>query len=150
MTAKDYLNQIRLLDVKIRQKQEEKEYLESVASGNHSPALSKDKVQSSIQGNKMENAVIKYADLEKEIDQMILDLVILRHKIIDQIQQLTDEKYVELLQLKYVGKLEGKDVHYLRLEEIACTMKKSNGMPYSYEHIRSLHGKALQEFSKIM
>lgn len=150
MTAKEYLSQIRLLDVKIGQKQEEKEYLRSVASGNKSPALTKDKVQSSIQGNKMEDAVIKYAELEREIEQMILELVILRHRIIDQIQQLQDAKYVELLQLKYVGRFEGTRIHYFRLEEIACTMKKSNGMPYSYEHIRSLHGKALQKFSEIM
>lgn len=150
MTAKEYLSQIKLLDIKIRQKQEEKEHLRMLARGNKSPILSKDKVQTSSHGQSMEDALIKCADLEREIEQMILEFVIKRHKIIDQIQQLNDAKYVELLQLKYVGRREGNTIHYLRLEEIACVMKKSNGMPYSYEHIRALHGKALQMFSEIM
>lgn len=150
MTAKEYLNQIRLLDLKIGQKIEERDHLKAMAEGNSSPVLSKDKVQTSGSGDKMARTVDKYVDLEIEIDRLIDQYVDMRDKIIDQIHALNKAKYVELLYLKYVGR-KGRDgrTHYLRLEEIACIMKKSNGMPYTYEHIRSLHGEALKKFEEI-
>ena len=150
MTAKEYLNQVRLLDLKISQKQEERDHLKAMAAGNSSPMLSKDKVQTSGSGDKMARTVDKYIDLEKEIDKMISQYVDMRDHIIDQIHSLGDSKYVELLYLKYVGQ-KGKDerIHYLRLEEIACIMRKSNGLPYTYEHIRSMHGEALKRFAEI-
>ena len=151
MTAKEYLNQIQLLDLKIRQKQEEKDYLRSLAAGNSSPVLSKDKVQTSGSGDKMARTVNKYIDLEKEIDEMIGQYVDMRDHIIDQIHQLDDARYIELLQLRYVGKKGGDGrMHYMRLEEIACVMRKPNGMPYTYGHINRLHGEALQTFTRIM
>lgn len=151
MTAKEYLSQIRLLNLKIDQKMEEKADLMSRAMGNHSPVLSKDKVQSSISGDKMSNTIDRYVDLEKEIDDLIDRYVDKRDMIINQIHQLDDPRYVELLQLKYVGKRGGDGrMHYMRLEEIACIMKKPSGMPYTYGHIKSLHGEALKQFAEIM
>ena len=151
MTAKEYLNQIRLLNLKIDQKMEEKADLMSRAMGNHSPVLSKDKVQSSISGDKMSNAIDRYVDLEKEIDDLIDRYVDKRDMIVNQIHQLEDPRYVELLQLKYVGRRGGDGrMHYMRLEEIACIMKKPSGMPYTYGHIKSLHGEALKQFAEIM
>lgn len=151
MTAKEYLNQIRLLNLKIDQKMEEKADLMSRAMGNHSPVLSKDKVQSSISGDRMSNTIDRYVDLEKEIDDLIDRYVDKRDMIINQIHQLEDPRYVELLQLKYVGRRGGDGrMHYMRLEEIACIMKKPSGMPYTYGHIKSLHGEALKQFAEIM
>ena len=144
------ISQIRLLDLKISQKQEERDHLKAMAAGNSSPVLSKDKVQTSGSGDKMARTVDKYIDLEKEIEKMISQYVDMRDHIIDQIHSLGDSKYVELLYLKYVGRREnGGKIHYFRLEEIACVMKKSNGLPYSYEHIRMLHGEALKRFAEI-
>ena len=104
MTAKEYLSQIRLLNLKIDQKMEEKADLMSRAAGNHSPTLTKDKVQSSISGDRMSNTIDRYVDLEKEIDDLIDRYVDKRDMIINQIHQLEDPRYVELLQLKYVGR----------------------------------------------
>ena len=151
MTAKEYLSQIRLLNLKIDQKMEEKADLMSRAAGNHSPTLTKDKVQSSISGDRMSNTIDRYVDLEKEIDDLIDRYVDKRDMIINQIHQLDDPRYVELLQLMYVGKRSGDGrMHYMRLEEIACIMKKPSGMPYTYGHIKSLHGEALKQFAEIM
>jgi len=146
--AKEYLDQIRLLDKRIDRKIEEKEVLKSIATSTGSHAMSPDKVQSSINLHKTEDAITKYVDLEKEIDRMIDELVMLRDKIINEIHELDDVRYEELLCLKYVGKLdENADrIHYYRLEEIACIMKKSNGDHYSFDHIAHLHGEALQLF----
>lgn len=151
MTAKEYLSQIRLLNLKIDQKMEEKADLMSRAMGNHSPVLSKDKVQSSISGDKMSNTIDRYVDLEKEIDDLIDRYVDKRDMIINQIHQLEDPRCVELLYHKYVGHRTGEGrMSYMRLEEIACIMKKPSGMPYTYGHIKSLHGEALKQFAEIM
>ena len=85
MTAKEYLNQIRLLDLKIRQKIEERDHLKAMAAGNSSPVLSKDKVQTSGSGDKMSRTVDSYVDLEKEIDDLVDRYVDKRDMIINQI-----------------------------------------------------------------
>ena len=148
MNAKEYLDQVRLLDKRIDRKIEEKEVLKSIATSTGSQAMNPDKVQSSINLHKTEDAITRYVDLEAEIDRMIDELVMLRDRIINEIHQLNDVRYEELLYLKYVGKLnEHTDrIHYLRLEEIACVMVKSNGDHYSFDHIAHLHGEALQKF----
>lgn len=152
MTAKEYLSQVRLLDLKIDHKLEEKAYLRALAEGNGSQKLSRDRVQTSISGDKMGSIVDRYVDLEKEIDRMIDEYVDKRDHIINQIHMVEGAKYVELLKLKYIG-VRNEDtgrIKYLRLEEIACTMLKSDGTPYSYEHVRSMHGEALRRFTEIM
>ena len=148
MNAKEYLDQVRLLNKRIDRKIEEKEVLKSIATSTGSQAMNPDKVQSSINLHKTEDAITRYVDMEAEIDRMIDDFVNLRDKIINEIHQLNDVRYEELLYLKYVGKLdENTDrIHYLRLEEIACVMVKSNGDHYSFDHIAHLHGEALQKF----
>jgi hypothetical protein len=65
-----------------------------------------------------------------------------RNEIIDTIHQLKDRRFVELLHLKYVK--------YMRLEEVACTMKKTNGQPYSFRQIMRLHGEALRALEKVI
>ncbi|MBR3188976.1 MAG: hypothetical protein IKF59_13235 [Lachnospiraceae bacterium] len=142
--------QIRLLDLKIRHKMEEKDTLLSMASGISAIQSDPNKVQTS--GNTIGpmRYVDKVVDLEKDIDKMIGKYVRERDRIINQIHQLGDARYIELLSLKYIGQQENGRIHYMRLEEIACTMTKSNGEPYSYDHIRSMHGEALKRFSEIM
>ena len=148
MDAKSYLDQIRMLDKRINRKIEEKEVLKSIATSTGRFNMDPNKVQSSINLHKTEEAITRYIDMETEIDQMIDELVVLRDRIINEIHELDDVRYEELLYLKYVGKLdENTDrIHYLRLEEIACTMIKSNGDHYSFDHIAHMHGEALQKF----
>ena len=140
MTAKEYLNQIRLLDRKIDQRIQEADELRQIAYGLRSPDMSGDHVQTSPAGDSVGNAVSKYLDMEAEIDAMVDRLVNLKHKIIGEIHELKDPRLVELLYLRYVK--------FMRLEEIACTMKKADGGSYNYEYIKRLHGKSLKEFSK--
>lgn len=140
MTAKEYLRQIRALDVKIKQRTDEQIKLRNEAMQNGSPGLSADKVQTSISGDRMGDLLATCAELDAEIKKLIDRFVKVRHRIIGEIQSLGDRRYVEILYLHYVD--------YKRLEEIACIMKKTNGEPYSYDHIASLHGYALQEFDE--
>lgn len=140
MTAKEYLRQVRLLDQKINQRIEEAGELRQIMITLRSPALDKDTVQTSPEADPIGSALVKYCELERTIDRMIDEFIDLKHKIIGEIQQLKDARMVELLYLRYIK--------YMRLEEIACTMRKNDGGTYTYEYIRRLHGYSLKEFSK--
>ena len=142
MTAKEYLRQLKNLEIKIDQRRLERDRLIADAMGNGSPRLNPDKVQTSCAGDQMGDRLAEAADIQKEIDWLINKLIADRHKIIGEIHTLNDARYIQILYLHYV---EGK-----KLEVVAETMVKSNGEPYSYDHIASLHGMALQEFDRII
>lgn len=133
MTAKEHLMQVKLLDIKIQQKRAQVDDLKDRAtsvSGQQTDAV---RVQSSKDGDTIGRKVAKYADLEAEIEADTYELLQLKHSIINQIQQLTDSRYVELLYKRYV--------EYKRLELIAVEMN------YDYDWARTLHGYALQAFA---
>ena len=140
--AREHLNQIGKLTLQIDQRRRERERLFLDAMCNGSPSLSADKVQSSISGDPMGDRLALCADLTKEIDRLIDSMIAERHRIIGEIQSLPTKRHVELLYLKYV---DGKS-----LTQCADIMVKSNGEPYSYDHIASMHGTALQEFDEII
>lgn len=140
MTAKEYLGQLRILDLKIRQRAEECEDLYHRAAGFKALDYSSDKVQTSPDPDGNMALVQQAWELERENIRMILRFNALKHKIIGQIHSMGDPRMAELLALRYV--------QYLPLEKIADVMRKGNGQPYSYDHIRRLHGEALQKFAK--
>lgn len=142
MTAKDYLRQLKNLEIKIDQRRQERDRLFFDAMGNGSPKLTADKVQTSISGDTMGDKLADAADIQKEIDWMVGKLIADRHRIISEIHTLNDARYIQILYLHYV---EDK-----KLEDVAEIMRKPNGKPYSYDHIASLHGVALREFDRII
>lgn len=133
MTAKEYLMQIKLLDIKIQQKEAQVDNLKDRATSVGGQQTDAVRVQSSKDGDTIGRKVVKYADIEAEIEADTYELLQLKHSIINQIQQLTDSRYVELLYKRYV--------EYKRLELIAVEMN------YDYDWVRTLHGYALQEFA---
>ena len=142
MTAKGYLRQLKSLEIKINQRRQERDRLIAEAMGNSSPRLTVDKVQTSVGGDTMGDKLAEAADIQREVDWLINKLIADRHRIIGEIHTLTDARYIQILYLHYV---EGK-----KLEDVAEIMVKTNGKPYSYDHIASLHGMALQEFDRII
>ena len=133
MKAKEYLKQIEKLDKCIDQKQIECDALRLMAEGTGGMQYG-DKVQTSPKGDTLEKKVVKYVQIEQEINDMIDNFIDLKHKIITEIQGLSDVKHIDVLFKKYV--------EYKSLEQIAVDMH------YSYQYIRELHGHALQEFEK--
>lgn len=131
MTAKEYLRQLHILDIKIQRLRVEYEDL-TCRTG----ALSE------IRGIESEvGEVVSKADkIGRRLAKRSGEYNACREKIVRQILDLEDTRYSDILLLRYV---DGK-----RLEDIACIMQKSNGAPYSYEHILHLHGQALQAFEK--
>ena len=142
MTAKEYLRQLKNLEVKIEQRRRERDRLLSDAMCNGSPRLTSDKVQTSISGDTMGDKLAEAADIQREVEWLINRLIADRHRIIGEIHTLNDARYIQILYLHYV---EGK-----KLEDVAEIMVKTNGKPYSYDHIASLHGMALQEFDRVI
>jgi hypothetical protein len=140
MTARQYLGRIKWYDNLIQQKREELDYLYNLATSTGTRQLKADMVQTSVDGDKVGRAIDRYVDLEREIETMTSKFVREKNKIINQIQHIPDSRYEEILYLKYVK--------YYRLEQVACIMRKSNGQPYSFDHIAALHVKALKSFEK--
>ena len=133
MKAKEYLKQIEKLDKCIDQKQIECDSLRLLAESNGSIQYG-ERVQTSPQGDTLEKKVLKYVQMEQEINDMVDRFVDLKHKIIDEIQGLSEVKHIDVLFKKYV--------QYKSLEQIAVEMN------YTYQYVRELHGHALQDFER--
>lgn len=146
MTAKEYLRQVAVLDKKIEQKTREKDDLINMAAGLRSPTNDPNKVQTSAVGDRMADTIARYVDIENEINSMIYEYVAKKDKIINEIHSLSDVRYIELLYLRYIPDAETHRTK--RLDEIAEIMKRSDGQPYSCDHIVRMHGKALESFYK--
>ena len=123
MDAKEYLDQIRTLDLKINQRMMERNDLEWIASrrpGNRDRCM----------------------ELAASVTDVITDLVNRKDESMGKILQLDDQRYVNVLYLQYVRSM--------IMEDIAAVLQKKNGMNYTWQHINMLHAKAVKEFSKLM
>ena len=131
-TPKEYLRQLRTAEIKIEQKEEElerlKSSLESISTGTDS-----ERVQTTPRDKVLED-VPQMVDLKREIESDIKELLILKNKIINEIQSMDNPVYINILYKRYV--------QYKSLEEIAVEMS------YSYRQIKRLHGISLQGFRK--
>lgn len=133
MTAKEYLNQLRALDIKIDQRIKQRDELKASAGLVSGIDYSKDRVQSS-PDDTLCSAVSRYLDLEEDIDRRIDEFVNLKNTIIGQIQGLDDPRHIDVLHRRYVC--------FESLERICYEMH------YSYKHIKRLHGWALRAFER--
>ncbi|MGN1031662.1 MAG: hypothetical protein ACI4PQ_08680 [Butyricicoccaceae bacterium] len=131
MTAKQYLSQLRKLDIQINQKQQELYELRCAAE-RVTPA-SGDGFGGVGGSDRVGNIVARMGDLDDEINDDIDRLVDMRHLIINQIQQLEDARYIDILFKRYV--------EHKSLEQISVEMN------YSYQPVRRMHGHALQAFA---
>lgn len=128
MTAKEYLGQIRLFDVKIKELREEYQALLSLPSCDYST----ERVQTSLKGDKIGNIVCKREAIAQEIDR----LVGLRLNVIDFLENVNTVFEYQILNKKYV--------HHKNLETIA----KEIG--YSSDYVRKTHAQALRELNKFV
>ena len=130
MRAKDYLDQIHKMDVRVGQRITELSQMRKRLSLLEGIDYSKDRIQTSpTSGNKQIEAIVDY---ETDIIKLIQEETKLKHKIIGEIQQLENPIYVDLLFRRYV------ECH--SFERIACDMG------YAYNYVLNLHGRSLEEF----
>lgn len=137
INPKEYLLQLQRLNTNINQKITELDDLRAMITCIKSPTFDSDKVQSSGSGDaafvrQIEKIVLLQDEINKEIDRFADE----KHKIINEIQQLSDSRYIEILFKRYV--------QFKRLEVVAVEMN------YSYQYTIELHGYALKAFKKTL
>ena len=134
MNAKEYLQQLKKLDIQIAQRRDQLEELRLMILSAADPS------REHVTGGKKpaDAAVVDYIsrleDREKEISEMIAAYLDLKAKIIDEIQSLPNPLHVQILYKRYV--------EYKKMERIAREMH------YGYKYISDLHRNALQNFQK--
>ena len=72
--------------------------------------------------------------MENEINDEIDRFIDKKHRMINQIQNLDNTKYIQVLYKRYV--------EYKRLEMVACEMA------YTFQYVVLLHGQALKDFEQ--
>lgn len=134
LTAKQYLDQLRVIDTKINQKMEELADLMTAATSTGAIDYSKDRAQTSPQ-NAQENRICKYVDLDAEINREIDEFVDIKHRVTKEIQELNVDYYIKILFKVYV--------QYKTVQDAA------NEIGLSYQYVRDLHKKALKAFEEL-
>ena len=133
MKAKDYLMQIRLLDVRIDANIEELERLKAMATKVTS-ALQGDVVSRSRGADTMANAVAKIISLQETINRDVDAYVDLKQAALDLLSKVDNPTHYSILYGRYIL--------YKTWEQIACDIG------FTYQWVCQLHGVALQEFEK--
>lgn len=134
LTAKQYLDQLKVIDTKINQKMEELSDLMTSATSTGAIDYSKDRVQTSPM-NAQENRICRYVDLDAEINREIDHFVDIKHQVTNEIQELNVDYYIKILFKVYVQYKTVKDA----AQEIGL----------SYQYVRDLHKKALKAFEEL-
>lgn len=132
MTAKEYLSEVQRLQTMIEQKQERIKEIRESAYTVQAVHFDLEKVQGSKQTDMIGEAVAKVVDLEKELENDIVNLIYRQHKITNQIHKLDNQNHMKILYKRYI---DGKD-----LQTIADEIN------FTYQYVLELHGKALKAF----
>lgn len=135
MKAKDYLNQIRIIDKIIKCKQEEINNLRNQLL--YKGIVYGDKVQS---GNVVDDItaklIAKIVDYDNELHADIRKMLEIRKDVMDTINQLNHEPTISILYKRYF--------HFIKWEQIA--MEEG----YTFQWVHKLHSKALIEIERIL
>lgn len=132
---KDYLMQIRILDIKIDSMLDTLDNLRASVL-RITPVLKQDVVSGGSAPDRMSSTMAKIVDLQNEINQTIDRYVDEKANIIRLLDQIHIPDYLQVLQKRYI--------EYQTFEEIAADMH------YSYRWICKLHGRALQAFGRLL
>lgn len=133
MTTKEYLNQISRLNRMINNKLVEIQQLRELACS-ISAINMEDKVQNTPNFDKIGSKMAKIDELEENLDKTIDRYVLVKNKIVSQIDSMEDENTYNILFSRYIQKKS--------FERIAIEME------YSWRQIIRLHGKALKQFEE--
>ena len=128
MTPKEYLQQIRTMDILINRKREEVKNLRSLVDLN-AVDYSGDRVQKTSNHDRMADVICKIVDLENEIAGDIEKLLGIKRDVMKTIDEVGEPELIDLLYRRYV--------RFEKWEKIAYKMN------YSLRGIHKLHGKAL-------
>lgn len=132
MTAKEYLSEVQTLQTIIEQKKERiREIRESVLSV-RSVRYDLEKVQGGGNVDRIGEAVAKMVDLEKQVENDLLNLMYRKHEVIGQIHALDNYRYIQVLYKRYI--------EFKSLQTIATEMDLTD------QYVREMHPKAVEAF----
>lgn len=134
MNAQRYLQQIKILDTKIKQKEDQYFEIYNAATNAGEIRFDKELVQTTRTGDRTEKLVIKYSQLEKEISEQKLKFHEIKNRIINEIQELSDDRYINILYKRYV--------EYKNYEVISKEMR------YSFDYVKELHRNSIKAFEE--
>lgn len=134
MNAKDFLRQIRKLDKMIENKLAEVQQWKEIAN-NTTANLTGERVQSSGNPHKIADAIGRYIDLEREINQCIDDLVAAKKEVISVIEQLNATEYDVLHKVYVQG---------FTFDEVAAACKRTTSWA------TTVHGRAMKHLQTIL
>ena len=133
MQTKEYLNTVNRLNRIIQNKLSDLYQLKELSIS--VPAVdNKERVQTTLEPDKIGTIVAKIDKMERDIDAKVDELIDAKNAIIAQISDIANERYYNVLFSKYI---EGKTLEKIAGEEA-----------YSFRHIKRLHSDALQEFER--
>lgn len=144
MKAKEFLNQVakwdKIIENKLIEQKQWKDIASNTTAGSKSILVngeqhSLDRVQTSGNQQKMADAIVKYVDIETEINQCINELYTAKKAVLEVIEQLEMHEY-DLLHKVYI--------QHFPLWDAAEELEKS------YTWAKSVHGMALKRVQRIL
>lgn len=135
MTAKEYMEQARYLDMQINSKIEQVRTLNELAT-KVTTVYSDMPYSPNRNTGRMEETIAKIIDLESEIDRDIDALVDLKREIMRVVNSVESAEYRTILEMRYL--------QFKKWEQIALLM--STDLRWVYR----MHGKALKEVQQII
>jgi RNA polymerase sigma factor (sigma-70 family) len=133
--AKEYLSQVKRLDVLIKNKLVECQQWKDIALG-ITANMDGERVQSSGSQSKMADALIKCMDIQAEVNSLIDKLVDTRIEVIRTIEALPSAFQYDVMHCVYI--------QYMSYQEIA------DKYGCSYDSVKKTHKRALQNIKEIM
>ena len=145
--TKEFLKQLEKLDKLIENKTAESAHWRAMAKRT-TTHYGGEKVSSSGSQQKMENAIVRYMDIENEINECIDKMYDKRKEIISIIEKLSSTEY-DVLHKMYVGKTIVREdgiteTKYMSFDEVA----EMNGKSYSWA--TTIHGRALKNLKRLL
>lgn len=134
LTARQYLEQLQMIDIQINQDIERLSEMKQSALSTGAIDYSRERVQTSPVGDKIGTDVTRYVTLNNEINEEIDRFVDSKEQIIKEIRGLRDKNYVQVLYKVYV-----------QFKSIKVTASEMN---MSYPHVRKIHTEALEMFEQ--
>lgn len=134
LSAREYLEQLEVLDTNINQDLERLSDMKTNASCSGAIDYSKDRVQTSTSGDKLCNDVARYVDFEEQINAEIDRFVDAKEQIIQEIRDLRVKNYIQVLFKVYV--------------QFKSIKVAASEMGMSYQYVREVHKKALKTFEQ--
>ena len=134
VTAKEYLQQVRVKDARIKNLQRDKEALRDLMFSLSNSGGDGERVQTSPDPDKFGTFYSRIDEKERQIIDSINELVDFKLKVSSEIRQLNDWRYIDILYRKYILGQTWKEI----------AMEKE----YSIRYAQNLNGQALLEFEK--